>query len=217
MTLDGLTSRTYIPIGMECTESPTRGRPREFDPEIALGAALRVFWKRGYENASLSELTEAMGISKPSLYACYGNKEALFRKALDLYERDKLSYVSTALQAPTARGVAENLLRGALTLHCGDGNPQACLGVISVVACGVEAESIRGDVIARRASSEAALVCRLRQAREAGDLPAGVDPRGLASYLTTVLQGLSVKASSGAPRETLEAIVETTLAMWPSA
>src|ERR1700748_2518147 len=92
----------------------TRGRPREFCPDQALAAALRVFWKRGYEGASLSGPTEAMGINRPSLCACFGNKEALFRKALDLYETEKLAYMHTALDAPTARGVAERLLRGAL-------------------------------------------------------------------------------------------------------
>src|SRR6201986_5691004 len=96
------------------TAVATRGRPREFDVEAALAAALRVFWARGYEGASLTELTEAMGITRPSLYACFGNKEALFRKALDLYETEKLAYMHTALNAPTARGVAERLLRGAL-------------------------------------------------------------------------------------------------------
>jgi AcrR family transcriptional regulator len=202
---------------MECAATPSRGRPREFDPDEALAAALRVFWQRGYEGASMAELTEAMGITKPSLYACFGNKEALFRKALDLYERDKLCYVSSALEADTARGVAERLLRGALATHCGESDPQGCLGVISTLSCGVEAESIRKDVIARRASSEAALVSRFERARDEGDLPVHIDPQALATYLTTVMQGLSLKASSGACRDTLVPIVETTLAMWPSA
>lgn len=165
----------------------------------------------------MAELTEAMGITKPSLYACFGNKEALFRAALDLYEREKLCYIGTALEADTARGVAERLLRGALAMHCGEHDPQGCLSVISTVACGGEAESIRGEVIARRASSEAALVRRLERALDEGDLAADADPEALASFLTTVLQGMSVKAGAGVGRETLARIVETTLAMWPSA
>jgi AcrR family transcriptional regulator len=201
---------------MECSATPTRGRPREFDADKALAAALRVFWQRGYESASMVELTDAMGITKPSLYACFGNKEALFRKALDLYEREKLCYVSTALEADTARGVAERLLYGALRTHCGESDPQGCLGVISTVTCGSEAESIRKDVLARRASSEAALARRFERARADGDLPHHVDPEALASYVTTVLQGLSLKAGANVARETLSKIVETTLAMWPS-
>jgi AcrR family transcriptional regulator len=114
---------------------PQRGRPRQFCPEEALTAALKVFWERGYEGASLAELTEAMGITKPSLYACFGNKEALFCKALDLYERDKLAYVRAALAAPTAKGVAEAFLRGALAMQSGNNDPRGCLGVVSAVAC----------------------------------------------------------------------------------
>ena len=86
--------------------APPKGRPREFCVDAALAAALRVFWRRGYEGASMTELTAEMGITKPSLYAAFGNTEALFHKALDLYEREKLAYMSTALEAPTARGVA---------------------------------------------------------------------------------------------------------------
>jgi AcrR family transcriptional regulator len=193
-----------------------RGRPREFDPDEALASALRVFWERGYEGASMADLTEAMGITKPSLYACFGNKEALFCKALDLYEREKLCYMSRALEAPSARGVAERLLGGAIATHCGENDPQGCLGVISSVACGTEAEPIRKEVIARRASSETALVARFERARAEGDLPEGIDPVALATYLTTVIQGLAVRAGSGAPREALERVVGTTLACWPS-
>jgi AcrR family transcriptional regulator len=206
---------------MKCSDSSagttiTRGRPREFDPETALAAALRVFWTRGYENASLAELTEAMGITKPSLYACFGNKEALFRKALDLYERDKLAYIGTALEAPTARGVAEKLLRGALATHCGTSDPHGCLGVISSVACTNEVDSIREHVIARRASSEAALIERFERAHAEGDLPKPVDPKALASCLTTVLQGLSVKAQGCACPSELQGTVDAFLAIWPS-
>ncbi|WP_420144839.1 TetR/AcrR family transcriptional regulator [Sphingobium sp.] len=194
-------------------ETVTRGRPREFDPEEALSAALQVFWTRGYEGASLAELTEAMGITKPSLYACFGNKEALFHKALDLYERDKLCYMRSALDAPTARGVAERLLRGTLQIQTG-GN--ACLGVISMVACTTQAESIKADVIARRASSDKALVERLERAKAEGDLPAGIEPAAMATYLIAVVQGMGVQASGGATIAQLEQLVETALAMWPS-
>jgi AcrR family transcriptional regulator len=200
---------------METLASPGRGRPREFCPEQALAAALRVFWRRGYEGASISELTEAMGITRPSLYACFGNKEALFRKTFDLYERDKLSYVGSALKAPTARGVAERLLRGALAINCSDDDPQGCFGVISQVTCGGEAESLRDEVIARRASSDAALLQRFVQARDEGDLPDTIEPEALACYLTTVLQGMAMKAAAGTPRATLERLIDTTLVIWP--
>ena len=198
------------------TATATRGRPREFDPEEALSAALAVFWEKGYEGASLAELTDAMGITKPSLYACFGNKEALFHKALDLYERDKLCYMRSALQEPTARGVAERLLRGTLEIQTGGTDPRACLGVISMVACTTQADSIKADVIARRASSDRALVERLERAKAEGDLPAGVEPAALATYLMAMIQGMGVQASGGAGRAQLEQLVETTLAMWPT-
>ncbi|MDP9055882.1 MAG: TetR/AcrR family transcriptional regulator [Pseudomonadota bacterium] len=200
---------------METLLSPLRGRPREFCPDAALAAALRVFWRHGYEGASISELTEAMGITRPSLYACFGNKEALFRKAFDLYEREKLSYVSAALEAATARGVAERLLRGALSMQCSDGDPQGCLGVIGSAVCGPEAESVRCEVIARRASSDAALIARFTRAQAEGDLPDGIEPDALACYLVTVIQGMAVRAAAGTPRAMLERLVETTLAVWP--
>ncbi|MDE1914580.1 MAG: TetR/AcrR family transcriptional regulator [Sphingomonadales bacterium] len=195
--------------------APARGRPRQFCPDKALTAALQVFWRRGYEGASMAELTEAMGITKPSLYACFGNKESLFCKALDLYERDKLAYVQKAMSAPTAKGVAEQLLRGSLALATGESDPRACLGVISSVACTTFDESIRDEVMARRASSDRVTQERFRRAKEEGDLPEGIEPEALACYLMAVLQGMGVQASSGARREQLAQLVETTLALWP--
>jgi AcrR family transcriptional regulator len=194
----------------------TKGRPREFDAEEALTAALRVFWSKGYEGASLSDLTEAMGITRPSLYAAFGNKEALFRKALDLYEREKLAYVQEALAAPTARQVAERMLRGALALQTSECEPKGCLGVISSVACGTEAESIRAHVIARRESSHQAMIERFERAKAEGDLPAHVDVQGLTAYLLALLQGMAVQAGAGASAAQLEALIDTSLAVWPS-
>lgn len=197
-----------------CTAA--KGRPREFDIDAALAAALRVFWSKGFEGASLSDLTAAMGITRPSLYAAFGNKEALFCKALDLYEREKLAYVSEALAAPTAREVAERMLRGSLANQTSECEPKGCLGVISSVACGAEAESIRSHVIARRLSSHQAMIDRFERAKAERDLPAHVDVPGLTAYLLALLQGMAVQAGSGVPAEQLEALIETSLAMWPS-
>lgn len=194
----------------------TKGRPREFCADAALAAALRVFWSKGYEGASMAELTEAMGITKPSLYAAFGNKEALFHKALDLYEAEKLDYTRAALEQPTARKVAEHFMRGALEMHASAGDPRGCLGVISSVACGAEAECIKAEVIARRASSQAALVARFQQAQDAGELPPHLDAEGLTSYLYALLQGMAVQAGSGVSRAELERLVNTSLALWPT-
>jgi len=204
-------------LTLEATDSiaPSRGRPRQFCADAALAAALTVFWKRGYEGASMAELTEAMGITKPSLYACFGNKESLFTKALDLYERDKLAYVHNALEAPTAKAVAERFLMGALALQTGAGDPRGCMGVISAVACANFADSIRDDVMARRVSSDQAIAARFARAKVEGDLPDTVTPEALASYLSAMMQGLSVQGGSGMKPEQLAELVETTLALWP--
>jgi AcrR family transcriptional regulator len=201
---------------MECIlPKVCKGRPREFDVEEALAAALRVFWTKGYEGASLTDLTDAMGITRPSLYAAFGNKEALFRKALDLYEREKLSYVEEALSAPTSRQVAERLLRGALAMQTSDCNPKGCMRVMSTMSCGPEDSSIRADLMARRQSSQRALCERLERAKAEGDLPRGTDVDGLCAYLVAILQGMALQAGAGAGKEQLEGLVETSLAMWP--
>jgi len=197
---------------MECiVKRACKGRPREFDIDEALAAALRVFWTKGYEGASLTDLTEAMGVTRPSLYAAFGNKEALFRKALDLYEREKLAYVGEALKAPTSRGVAERLLRGALEMQTSDSEPKGCMRV----SCGPEAESIRSDLMARRLSSQRAMCDRMQRAKDDGDLPDDTNVEGLCAYLGAILQGMSIQAGSGATKEQLQALVETSLAMWP--
>ncbi|MFW2830001.1 TetR/AcrR family transcriptional regulator [Sphingomonas sp. ID0503] len=194
---------------------PAKGRPREFDTDVALAAALRVFWKHGYDGASMADLTEAMGITKPSLYAAFGNKEALFNKALDLYEREKLAYMTSALSAPTLRGVAERLLTGALALQTNDCDPKGCMAM-SAITCGPEAESIRAAVIERRSSSSAALVARFEQAKAEGELPQGIEPMGLARHLLSNIQGMNAQAAAGASAAELKSLVDTALALWPT-
>ena len=192
-----------------------KGRPREFDVDEALAAALRVFWSKGYDGASLTDLTEAMGITRPSLYAAFGNKESLFSKALDLYEREKLAYIGEALAAPTSRGVAERLLRGALEMQTSDCEPRGCLRVISTISCGAEAESVKADLCARRQSSHQALLDRMQRAKDEGDLPPHLDAEAMTNYLLAILQGMSVQANGGASKQQLEEVVRTSIAMWP--
>ncbi|KTF70190.1 MULTISPECIES: TetR/AcrR family transcriptional regulator [unclassified Sphingomonas] len=198
------------------TCAASKGRPREFDVDQALTAALRVFWSKGYEGASLTDLTEAMGITRPSLYAAFGNKESLFCKTLDLYEREKLCYIGRALEAPTARGVAEALLRGALERQRDPGDPRGCMGVINSVACGVEAESIREEVLKRGESAKQAITARFERARQEGDLPPHADPEGLTSYVIALVQGIALQGGSGASCADLERLVQTSLTMWPT-
>jgi AcrR family transcriptional regulator len=195
----------------------TRGRPREFCVHDALAKALRVFWSKGYEAASLSDLTEAMGITRPSLYAAFGNKESLFRQALDLYEREKLDYVGKALAHPTARGVAEAMLRSAVEAMTSECDPHGCMRVIATATCGDGAQSVRAELEARGNVIRQSIVERFARAKAENDLPAHIDVEGLTDLLKALLQGISLQAASGATREELERMVETGLALWPSA
>jgi AcrR family transcriptional regulator len=196
-----------------------RGRPREFCVDEALAQALRVFWEKGYEGTSLNDLTKAMGITRPSLYAAFGNKESLFRKALDLYETEKLAYIGRALEQPTARGVAEIMLRGSVenVMGVSANEPHGCMGVITSVACGPESQSVREEVVKRGEAGKRALMERFERAKAEGDLPAHVDSEGLMRVLIAMLQGISVQANQGASREELDRLVESGLALWPSA
>ncbi|MFE4516964.1 TetR/AcrR family transcriptional regulator [Kitasatospora sp. NPDC056783] len=176
------------------------GRPRAFDPDTALDRALEVFWRQGYEGTSLSDLTTATGINRPSLYAAFGNKEQLFRHALDRYVAGPGAFAAEALEAPTARAVVERLLLGAVELTTGPHTPRGCLSVNSVHACAPDSEPVRQEVIARRMAGEAALRRRFEQA---ADLPADRDPRVLAQLVHTVTDGIAVQAASGHTREQL--------------
>jgi AcrR family transcriptional regulator len=190
-----------------------RGRPREFDVEEALAAALRVFWQKGYDGASLTDLTEAMGITRPSLYAAFGNKEGLFKQALDLYEKEKLAYVRRALEAPTGRGVAQRMLDGTIeniTSEC-----RGCLGVMTSVQCSNRDSPIRDDVSARAQTARSAIVERMQRAIDAGDFTIPVEAEAMTRYLIALMQGISVQAGAGASREELQNVAEAALAIWP--
>lgn len=192
------------------------GRPRAFDLDQALDQALQVFWRRGYEAASISELTQAMGINPPSLYAAFGNKEGLFRQVLDRYLAIRTKFWDHALAAPTARGVIERLLRGSADFLSDACNPPGCLLVRGAIACSDMAQDIHEELVARRKSGEQAVRERLEQAKSAGELPADIDPCGFACYIAAVLEGMSVHAAGGASREDLHRIVDMTLRAWPA-
>ena len=204
-------------FGMKLT--PARGllgRPRAFDIEKALERALRIFWEKGYEGSSLSDLTEAMGINRPSLYAAFGNKEALFRKALDRYVERTMAFVRNAINEPTASAVAERLLRSAADMVTNPHDPRGCLTVRGALASGEEADPIRLELALRRSEGEALIRKRLEQAKRDDELPPGANPADLARYLATVYQGMSVQAAGGATRGQLRRVAETALRAWPT-
>ena len=195
--------------------SRAMGRHREFDSEQALAAALHVFWRKGFEGTSLSDLTGAMGINRPSLYAAFGNKEDLFRKALDQYLHTCAAFFGTALERPTARAVAEGVLFGYADMATDSAHPPGCLLTHGALACSEQADPVRQELNRLRAEGESRLAARFEQARAEGDLPPDTDPVGLASFVMTVKQGVAVQAASGADRATLHAVVRSAMRAWP--
>jgi AcrR family transcriptional regulator len=191
------------------------GRPRAFDEDKALGRALEVFWRKGYEGASIADLTAAMGINPPSLYAAFGNKEALFRRALDRYEAEHEERWNEALAAPTAYEAVKRLLMSSAASLGDKRNPPGCLMVQAALCGGEECDAVRKELNRRRDESVKLIRERLKRARHDGDLPEDADPASLARYVATVLHGMAVQAAGGASRKELEHVAETALRAWP--
>jgi len=191
------------------------GRPREFDVEEALDAALRVFWRKGYEGASYADLTAATGVERPALYSAFGNKEALFRLALARYDERYLAYVPEALARPTSREVVAHILYSAADLHTRHPDHPGCLGINGALAASDDTEPVRQALIAARAAGEAKLRERLQRAKAEGDLPETARPEALAAFVMAVGHGMAVQAKAGFRRDMLEAVAEQALATWP--
>jgi AcrR family transcriptional regulator len=204
----------YLPIGMKSETAAARpGRPRAFDPDPALERAMHVVWAKGYEGASLFDLTRAMRINRPSLYAAFGNKEQLFRKVLDRYMDGPVAYFGKALAKPKARDVVEEIFLGTARMADDPTIPAGCLMVQGALAWG-EA-SVRKEVAARRAAAEVALRRRLQRAKREGDLPKNVDPAELAHYVMTVVRGMAVQSAGGASHDQLRRVAQIALRAWP--
>jgi AcrR family transcriptional regulator len=194
----------------------TRGRPRSFDREAALEKAMQVFWRQGYEATSLADLTAAMGINPPSLYAAFGDKEQLFLEAVDRYE--SCHHGSTAGEGmfgeePTARGAIERVLHDAVDEFARPGQPRGCMLMMAATNC--SAESIQTALAARRAKSKSLMRKRIAKGIADGELPSGADAGALAEFYTTVLAGMSMQARDGASRKSLEATVAAAMRAWP--
>jgi AcrR family transcriptional regulator len=192
------------------------GRTRQFDVDQALDRALEVFWARGYEGATLPELTQAMGINRPSLYATFGNKEQLFRKALDRYQTGPMSFLAEALRKPTARAAVEAIFSGFVQMQRDRDKARGCLIVSGALAAGEEAETVRQELSQLRQAIVKTLRQRLRRAVQDGDLQAETDCATLARYTATVLGGLAVQAASGATEKELRLVAALAMKAWPS-
>jgi AcrR family transcriptional regulator len=190
------------------------GRHRQFDPDEVLDAALDVFWRQGFEGTSVADLTAATGVAAPGLYAAFGNKEALFLKALDRYQEGYLAEVACALSKPGARVAIEEFLRRNAKRLVERDHP-GCMGINGAIACSDGAESVRLELVRRRQGNEAMLCQRLKQAKTDGDLPPDVTPEDLARYLMTVSQGMAVHAKAGASLKELNRVIDLALKFWP--
>ncbi|MBB2969970.1 TetR/AcrR family transcriptional regulator [Mesorhizobium sp. RMAD-H1] len=191
-----------------------RGRPRSFDRDAALERAMEVFEEKGYDGASMADLTKVMGINSPSLYAAFGCKEALFREAVDLYAARGAAMWDAVPASPTARAGVEHLLRSSAIAFTAGEKPRGCLIVLGVLHEDEDNDSAWRMLRDHRADNLRTLRERLERAVEEGELPEGLDCSGVASFYMTVQQGMALQARDGATREMLLKIAESAMAGW---
>lgn len=198
--------------------APKIGRPREFDRDAALLAAMRTFWTQGYEGTSIQDLVAAMGVNKPSLYSTFGCKEEIFREAVELYDRIEGRATSQSLaNAGTAREAVETMLRANARAYAIEEGPRGCMIVLSSLLGAPENESVRAFLAENRLNGETMLRDRLAQGIAAGDLNSSADVGQLAAFYTTVLEGLSIQARDGASVDKLNMIIDAAMLAWPAA
>jgi AcrR family transcriptional regulator len=192
-----------------------RGRPRTFDREQALRSAMEVFWARGYDGTTLEELQAAMGgIAPPSFYAAFGSKEQLFREAVELYRATMSERIMGALEGQPAREGIEGVLRAATEQFCSDDGPRGCLILLGALNCTRANKEVHDHLYELRQHGPDIIRRRLIRAVSEGALPAGTPVEEIASFYTTVLHGLAMRARDGASRQVLLAVVDAAMAAW---
>lgn len=194
-----------------------RGRPRSFDTETALERATQVFWRLGFQGASMSELTAATGLSKPSLYAAFGDKEALYLECMRRYVARNVALQSELLdKEPDARRAVEGFMRAMAALQTDPSLPGGCFIVNGTADCGAAIpQAVDAALRAASGGTEQRLTQRLKRAEREGQLPSVLKATPLATLFASVLTGMAVMAKSGQPRAKLEEVVEAAMAVWP--
>lgn len=194
-----------------------KGRPRSFDRATALSRATELFWRHGYEGTSIADLTGAMGISPPSLYAAFGDKRTLFTEVVDAYTRTHGAFLWESLEEDDVRAAFAGILRTAAETYTAPGHPTGCLVITAATNCSPHSCEVEQDLRERRVATVNAFQARLSRAEARGQLPAGTEPRALAVYFGSVIEGMSQQARDGATREELEQVADLAMAVWPQA
>lgn len=194
---------------------PARGRPRAFNRDAALRSAMEVFWAKGYEGTSLADLTAAMGINAPSLYAAFGSKEKLFLEATELYTRVEGTGIWTVLEtAPTTHAAIAGFLKATAEAFSQDGKPQGCLIALGALHHDTSSDIICTDLRRRRAENLAALQRRFERGVAEGELAENFDAAAAAIFYATVQHGMSIQARDGATYEALMDVANGAMAAW---
>ncbi|NTA13993.1 TetR/AcrR family transcriptional regulator [Agrobacterium tumefaciens] len=193
-----------------------RGRPRAFDRDAALACAMRMFWIKGYEATSISDLTEVMGVGTTSLYAAFGSKDELYAEALQHYTNSYENLVwGRFREAPTVREAVKAYLYDSAAAMTGSDCdlPHGCMATLGTVGSDGHAE-LAGLMRSTRAVAFDVLVSRLEKAVALGELPISFDISKLARFLQTVQSGMAIRARDGADRTELQAVAEIAMAGW---
>jgi AcrR family transcriptional regulator len=190
------------------------GRPREFDADQVLDMVMELFWEHGFDGVSISDITEATGVNRRSLYAAFGSKEELFGLAVQRYLDGPGGFVAAALNQPTAWDVARTMTHGAADAYTDPDRPRGCMIVHGALAASDDAEAIQVDLAQRRDAGVTALTRRFDEAQAAGELP-GIDTLALSRWINAICQGISIQARSGATREDLHNVADLAFAGWP--
>jgi len=191
-----------------------RGRPATFDRDAALDAAVELFWRHGYEGASVAMLTEAMGVAPPTLYAAFGSKPALYREAMARYAgrgpRDQAAPPGSAYET------VRRFLHAAAEQFTRPDRPKGCMVATGSLRCGLDAKEAVDTAALLRSKAFARFVGELEKAKGEGELAEAADPIALARFYMAVLQGMSVQAIDGGDAEALHAIADAALTAWPA-
>jgi AcrR family transcriptional regulator len=192
----------------------SRGRPRTFDRDAAVEAAMLLFWDHGYETTSLADLTRVLGIAPASLYAAFGSKEGLFYEAIARYGEKFGGFDRAMLEAaPSARELGVAMHEGAASAFTSEGLPRGCMVISSALNCGPESADVERALRDRRRANERDIAARFQRARREGELASSADPEALAKYIATVIQGMSVQARDGADRDELLAVARAAVSV----